>query len=117
MIFVIFPMTLRTMALIVVGLDVFYLLVSLKGQSDGVAHWVHLGGAAFGFLWARQGAIWKDPVEELEKRRIAQARQAAQDDEARMDQLLDRINRDGISSLSDREREFLKRMSERHKGR
>jgi len=113
-IFLIFPMTLKVMAMLIVGLDAFMVIVALRdGMDSGVAHWVHLGGALFGFLWARKGWIWIDFPSRWTALRAQQARQTEQDEAQRMDDLLAKIARDGIASLSQRERDFLKRMSER----
>lgn len=114
-VFVLFiPLTLRTLALIVVGFDLFNLLVNLaQGTSDGVAHTVHLGGAAYGFLAVRTGLISIDPVELLERRRAVAAVERAASDDVRMDQILEKIHREGMSALSRGEKEFLKKMSAR----
>lgn len=108
------PLRLRTLALIFVGIEVFSLLVILKGSpSDGVSHVTHLGGALFGFLSARSGLVRWDPVRALSERRVAKAVEDAAADEQRMDQLLEKIHREGMASLSRGEREFLKRVSSR----
>ena len=113
-IFLIFPMTLKAMAMLIVGLDVFMVLVNLRdGSGDGVAHWVHLGGALFGFLWAYKGWIWIDLAETVAAKKRAKEAQSAVDDERRMDQLLARIKEEGLASLSTKDRAFLKKMSER----
>lgn len=108
------PVTLRTLAIIHVGKDVFELLLAFRdGGNDGVAHFAHLGGAAFGFAAARFGWVWRDPFAEvgrvLERRRA----QSKVRDAERLDQLLAKINREGIQSLSAGERAFLKRASKR----
>lgn len=112
--FIFFPLTLRTLAFIIVGYDLFDLLVGLaNGAGDGVAHVVHLTGAAYGFLAVRTGLVSFDPVEFLERRRaVANVERAASDD-VRMDQILEKIHREGMSSLSRGEKEFLKKMSAR----
>jgi len=108
------PLTLRTMALIFVGIEVFALLVVLKGApSDGVSHLTHLGGAIYGFMAVRLGWIRWDPVRALAERRVTRAVESAAADEQRMDQLLEKIHREGMGSLSRGEREFLKRVSSR----
>jgi hypothetical protein len=60
--------------------------------------------------------VWIDPIAELESRREARAVASREDDERRLDALLERIHREGIGSLSARERDFLKRMSARRGG-
>ncbi|MBL8801686.1 MAG: rhomboid family intramembrane serine protease [Planctomycetes bacterium] len=107
---------LRTLALILIGFDLLRLLFALKGRDGDVAFLAHLSGAALGFLAVRQRWVWIDPLAELESRREARAVASREDDERRLDALLERIHREGIGSLSAREREFLKRMSARRGG-
>lgn len=108
------PLTLRTLALIFVGAEVFLFLLSLKsGALDGVSHVTHLGGALFGFVAARSGLVRWDPVRSLAQHRAERAVQDAEHQEQRMDQLLEKIHREGMNSLSRSEREFLKRVSSR----
>jgi membrane associated rhomboid family serine protease len=108
------PLRLRTLALIFVGIEAFSLLVILKGSpSDGVAHITHLGGAIYGFVAVRTGLVRWDPVRALAEHRVAKAVEGAAEDEQRMDQLLEKIHREGMASLTRGEREFLKRVSSR----
>lgn len=114
LVFIVVPMTLRTLALIFVGLDAFYLLVEIgSGASDGTAHVIHLGGALYGFVAVKSGLIWRDPVEAVERHRAVKAVERAASDEQRMDEILAKIHREGMSALSQSEREFLKRVSAR----
>lgn len=112
--FLFIPLTLRTLALILVGMDLFNFMATIAmNASDGVAHLVHLGGAAYGFVAVRTGLISIDPVEYIERRRAVAEVERAASDEQRMDQLLEKIHREGMTSLSSSERDFLKRMSAR----
>lgn len=108
-IFILFPLRLRTLALILVGIDVFRML----NGGAGVAWAVHLAGAAYGFLAVRRGWIWIDPLEALARRRARAEVEARQDDARRLDELLARIHDQGLNSLSEREKAFLKRVSKR----
>ncbi|NUP96242.1 MAG: rhomboid family intramembrane serine protease [Planctomycetaceae bacterium] len=103
------PMPIWLAAVIFVGLDLFGLI---RG-GVGTAYLVHLGGAALGFVLAKSGAIWFDPFEAWAARKAVKQVEDQQNDEQRLDELLARIHREGIGSLSGREREFLKRMSAR----
>jgi membrane associated rhomboid family serine protease len=115
-IFIIFPMTLKTLVMIVVGMDAFALIAAFRdGGSDGVAHWVHLGGAAFGFFWARKGLIHVDWSDRFARKRQVVHQEREQDAALHMDELLIKIQNKGITSLTDKERAFLKKMSERRK--
>ena len=109
--FLFIPVTLRIMALIMVGIDVFSLLSRSQG---GTAVVVHLAGAAYGFVAARRRWIWKDPVAALEERRSEAREEQQVHDEQRLDELLARIHREGMGSLTNKEREFLRRVSGRH---
>jgi membrane associated rhomboid family serine protease len=106
------PVRLWLVATVYVGLDLF----GLVRGSGGAAHVVHLGGAALGFVLAKSGALWWDPWAAMAARSEARRQASVAEDEARLDQLLDRIHKQGIGSLSERERDFLKRMSGRRGG-
>jgi membrane associated rhomboid family serine protease len=107
-----FPLKLWILAAFLVFLDLFG-LVRGAGGTDSV---VHLSGAALGFALAKFGWLWFDPVEAWRERSQAQRATEVQDDERKLDELLERIHREGIGSLSSRERAFLKRMSSRRGG-
>ena len=111
--FIFIPVKLWVLAAILVAVDIFPLLTELQGTGGGgrVAHTVHLGGALYGFAAVRLKWIWKDPIARLEnKRAVAQAERQISDD-ARMDQLLAKIGRDGLGSLSKSEKAFLNKRS------
>lgn len=112
--FLFIPLTMRTLALILVGFDIFYLLVQIaSGASDGTAHVIHLGGALYAFVAVKSGLIWRDPVEAVERKRAVKEVERAASDDQRMDEILAKIHREGMSALSKSEREFLKRVSAR----
>ncbi|MEZ5979547.1 MAG: rhomboid family intramembrane serine protease [Planctomycetota bacterium] len=103
--------------LLAVGLALFNLfpaIESLFGRGGGgVDHFAHLGGALYGFLAVKRGFIWADLGEGVRRLKREHEARSAANDEQELDRLLERVSRDGIASLSDRERAFLKRMSER----
>ncbi|MDP6409512.1 MAG: rhomboid family intramembrane serine protease [Planctomycetota bacterium] len=108
------PVRLWFMAVMIVGFDLFAVLASLRvGAGDGVAHWVHLGGAAWGFAAVRTGWIHRDPLHALQRRRKVALSERRRTDDERMDRLLEKIHREGMGSLTRSEREFLKRVSSR----
>jgi len=113
LIFIIVPLTLKTVAWIYVGLDLFNVVMELKGHGSGVASFAHLSGALFGYLAVRRGWIWRDPLEEVEGWRTRRSEERRQSDEERLDQLLIKIEREGLGSLSTSERAFLRRASKR----
>lgn len=107
-----FPVRLWVVASVYVLLDLF----GLVRGAGGTAHLVHLSGAALGFALAKSGGLWFDPFDAWRARSAARADAQRESDEQRLDALLERIHKQGIGSLSDREREFLKRMSSRRGG-
>lgn len=112
LIFIIVPLTLRTVAILYVALDVFNLLMELKGSADGgVARFAHLSGALFGYVAVKRGWVWRDPVQEVDAWRERRAEEQEATDAERLDELLVKIKREGIHALSARERDFLKRVS------
>ena len=109
------PVKLKWLAIGLVTLDVYGLVEGWRtGESPYVAHFVHIGGAAYGFLAARRGWIWRDPIRALQTKRAVAQEQRRSQDEGRMDDLLARIHKEGLNTLSRREKDFLKRMSRRH---
>jgi len=109
------PVPLYVGATILVVID----LLGFTSAGGGVAHDVHLAGALFGFLYIKQGwHLRADPAifnlrSAISDRQAQKTTQSRAKDEARLDELLSRINREGMSSLSSSEKEFLKRMSKR----
>lgn len=113
---IIFPVELRWMVGVFVGIGVYMTYLQLTaGVDDGVAHGGHLGGALWGFAayrmpqggreWAWVGRLraWRDERE----RRTEHERQEI------LDQLLEKVHREGLQSLTPAERRFLDQTSRR----
>jgi len=112
-IFFFVPMTLKTFALIYVAMDLLGLVYELRYGGGGVAHVAHLTGAALGYAAVRTSWIWRDPVAVVAAARARRAGETDAQNRERLDSLLAKIAREGIGSLSGREKAFLKRMSKR----
>jgi len=102
-------------------LAVFYCFItvaSLLGTgNDGIAHWAHLGGIAVGYLFikgrplgGRLKLLWRA------RRALTHERRSAAE-QAELDRILEKVHREGIIGLSNRERDFLNAMSRKYKGR
>jgi membrane associated rhomboid family serine protease len=108
------PISLGVLALGIVAITAVSAALQLKmGGGDDVAHLVHLGGIAYGFLAVRSRLIFADPLAALARVRATRHVERQSQDEARVDQILAKINREGMASLTRSEREFLKRVSSR----
>ncbi len=89
-------------------------------RADGIAHFAHLGGALFGFLYLRKNWRWKlrkwSPDELI--RRFKAAQSARKDEEEReimeeVDEILDKINKVGYEKLTKREKKILGKASDK----
>jgi membrane associated rhomboid family serine protease len=95
------------------GVDVLGALRVIRGIEPQI--WGHAGGALFALAAARFGIV-PDPSSWFRTRRSAGPPPARRDDEqARVDALLDKIGREGMAALSDEERAFLNRASKRYR--
>ncbi len=110
------PMSLKVLVSCLVAFDIYWAVEGASGADTGTAHWIHLGGAAFGFFGARAGWLQRDHFARFQaKRAVHQALRSAKD-AAAVDKLLEKISKDGLGSLSEREKATLKRASGRKKG-
>ena len=109
--FFFFPLSLKVLA---AGLVIFDVYGAIEGVG-GTAHWVHLGGASFGFFGAWRGWLQRDPLAMLSARRAIRVEEKRNADVEVIDSLLEKISRDGIGSLSEKEKDALKRASQRKK--
>jgi len=89
-------------------------------RADGIAHFAHLGGALFGFLYLKQNWRWKlrkwSPEELVRRIKEAQAAKKSQGEKEFMeevDEILDKINRVGYENLTRREKKILDKASDK----
>jgi len=129
-IFWFFPLEMRWVMLLYVIWDVHPVLLSLSGEHffDGIGHSAHLGGAAFGFLYAHYHWRLTPIVDRLPMPRshrrplpprevIPFPRRHVKPDaeDARLDELLRKISTSGQTSLTEEETRFLQQASQRRK--
>lgn len=103
-------------AWLIVGVYVIADLYHPLANAGGLPHVAaHLGGALFGFLAHRYfGTVWSIN----DRWRVKQERKAAVADaelRSNLDDILDKINREGMTSLTEREKALLKKASEKFK--
>jgi len=103
--------------LALVVMDLLWLIANMAGQGDGTANAVHLAGAFAGWVsvggfqrfpgpWSKVQAKHHESQQRKSKAKTAQ-------DEQRMDQILAKISREGLPSLSNAEKRFLQEQSEK----
>ncbi len=117
LIFFVLPVTLRAkyLALIAIAFDVVPLL---QGHVTNVAHLAHLGGAAFGYIYIKQLGYGTTPrwllwfqgiTARLKPRPRPTPRNMSSEEfiQQQVDPILDKIAREGMQSLTRRERKIL----------
>ncbi|MCD5390692.1 rhomboid family intramembrane serine protease [candidate division NPL-UPA2 bacterium] len=119
--FFILPVTMKARHLILFfgGLQLLALLH--YGRTSGIAHFAHLGGMLVGYLylrgWRRTGyglSGWTADLRfRLSQSLIRRRAKRREDLEEDVDSILDKISREGMRSLTRRERRILQRKSMR----
>ena len=107
--FFFFPLSLKVLA---IGLVIFDVYGAIEGVG-GTAHWVHLGGACFGFLGAWKGWLMRDPLAILSARNAIRVEERRSADAEVVDTLLEKISREGIGALTEKEKDTLRHASQR----
>ena len=108
------PLKVMHMAMIFVGISLFYGLFS---QGSGVAHFCHLGGALFGFLYYRYERRLRGMIDQAREWKKKRDLESEIDRQEEVDRLLAKIHDEGISSLTPKERAFLNETSRKLRDR
>lgn len=123
LLFFFIPVELRVLAVLYAAVDI----IGALSPGSPVAHFAHLGGAAFGVAYHRFGwrlSRWWDFLTQRKigwrrrpKLRIHRSADEASREEIedRVDRLLEKISRQGEASLTEAEREFLADASRRYR--
>lgn len=106
----------------VIGIGAIEFLAAMSSSRSGVAHVVHLGGMLFGLLYLKWNDISRSltnrSAETRQKRYIhvvADRNREREDIQKKADELLDKINRSGIDSLTESERRLLEELARKMK--
>jgi len=112
------PITMKAKTL-AIGYTVITVLIILSTPvgAGGVAHFAHLGGLAFGYLYVKYGnslemALRRRRARRSEHRLWARAEQREENEKfmrEQVDPILDKISREGVESLTRRQRAILRR--------
>ena len=109
-IFFIFPMRIRTLVLLFVGIGIFSEVTSARA---GVAHMAHLGGALYGYLFVKLGPAFQSLLESSHQHRERREHADRRRDAETLDRILDKVHQKGMHTLSRREKKFLMRESKK----
>jgi len=118
LLFFVLRMKLWVVAAIIVVID----YIGMFDQSSGIAHAAHLGGALYAWIYYKTGGaerLLQAADRHTEKRRRKKAQRDARREaelRAEVDRILDKVNKEGMTALTEEERRFLKQASDRLKG-
>ncbi len=116
LILILFPVPIRTAALLFGVLYVFNL--ATQGENAG-GDACHLAGLAFGVAWGYRGSRWTHSWttwrDRSWQRVVVQRRRQEESIERTVDEILDKVHREGIQSLTRREKQILDDATRRQK--
>jgi membrane associated rhomboid family serine protease len=112
-------------------LGVFELLAAQQQRVDGIGHFAHLGGMLFGYLFLASGLVqagglaslkgrlrtWRPATSRRRPRmRVVRGKRESETTASsqRVDQILEKISRQGLDSLTEEEQKILRQASRRH---
>ena len=111
--FMVFPMKAKHCVFLLAAVEVF---ATIAGNPNSeIASIAHLGGFIAGFLFIRYEWTLRSAFLHSAEHRYDRARESDRQVRERVDEILVKVNREGLSSLTWRERTFLKRASRRFK--
>jgi len=110
LLFFVIPMKVKHAILLIAGVELF---ITLSGTNSGIATSAHLGGMGFGYVFVRYGWAFHSILARLYRRRVSKRDESEEKVRERVDEILAKVNTDGMHSLSRRERSYLVRASKR----
>ena len=111
-IFYFFPMKAKYLVMILTGITIFNCIAP---KTDNVAHYAHLGGLIYGFLFVRYSYRVSEYLKKLQIYQHEKELMKDQELRAKVDVILEKVNREGLQNLTWREKNFLKTASKRYK--
>ncbi len=94
-------------------------LLMFEQTADRVAHSAHLGGALYAWIYFKTGGAERlvhaadNFAEKRQRKREHKDAEKASELRAEVDRILDKVNREGMTALTEEEKRFLKRASGR----
>lgn len=110
-----FPIPIRFFCILIV---VVYVLNILQAGVNAGGDAAHLGGLAWGVLWALGAGQWITRLAERQRQQAWQRRlQREREEEQAVDRILEKVSRHGIESLTRREKALLQKVTRRQRER
>ena len=111
-IFYIFPIKAKYLVMIFAGITVISCIMPASGNT---AHFAHLGGLIYGFLFIRYEPRFSSFLLSWQMQQQEKEYKKEDDIKRQVDVLLDKVNRGGMKSLTRGERGFLRSASKRYR--
>lgn len=111
-IFFIFPIKAKYLVMIFAGITIFNCLMVPEGN---VAHFAHLGGLLYGFLFVRYESKFSNLLISWQIQQQEKGYKKEDELKRKVDQLLDKVNREGMKNLTRKERAFLRNASKKYR--
>ncbi|MBZ0110227.1 MAG: rhomboid family intramembrane serine protease [Candidatus Scalindua rubra] len=111
-IFYIFPIKAKYLVMVFAGITVISCIMPASGST---AHFAHLGGLIYGFLFIRYEPRFSSFLLSWQNQQQKKEYQKDEDVKRQVDILLDKVNQGGMKSLTRRERNFLRSASKRYR--
>jgi membrane associated rhomboid family serine protease len=111
-IFYVFPIKAKYLVMIFAGITVISCIMPASGST---AHFAHLGGLVYGFLFIRYEPRFSSFLLSWQSQQQRKEYQKEEDIKRQVDVLLDKVNSGGMKSLTRRERNFLRSASKRYR--
>lgn len=111
-IFYIFPIKAKYLVMIFAGITVISCIMPASGST---AHFAHLGGLIYGFLFIRYEPRFSSFLLSWQNQQQEKEYHKEEDIKRQVDLLLDKVNRGGMKGLTRRERNFLRSASKRYR--
>jgi membrane associated rhomboid family serine protease len=112
LILVLFPVQIRAAALLIAGVSVLYIL-----WNRNLSEACHLGGMAAGVLYLKAGPVWRNFIAQRSAERYRTLMDQEAEDRQVVDQILDKVHQNGLQSLTRREKQTLRDITQRQKSR
>ena len=120
-IYFLFPIKMKYFIWVLAAIDLF---AAFDGRQDGLAHFAHLGGMLFGWLYLKQdwrvGSLGRKARAKSARRKMEANTKRTEQENMQRDELtretnriLEKINREGMDSLTPEELRILREASRR----
>ncbi len=111
-IFYIFPIKAKYLVMIFAGITIFNCLMPTGGN---IAHFAHLGGLLYGFLFIRYEPKFSNFLLSWQIQQKGKECRKDKELKEKVDMLLDKVNREGMNNLTRREKTFLRNASKKYR--